>query len=150
MDEVTCKKCSKCQQFKPLNCFTNESRSRDGKQYYCKDCKSKYQAKYMSSYLKDKGDEVSLRHALWALTKHDVLDVDLSEYLGCCKLFYRFWINQVVGHERFNFLKAHALPYSSFHTNQPHTVLIFNKLAYRSDPSIPEMVYVINSTLTIF
>lgn len=92
MDEVTCKKCSNCQQYKPLNCFTNETKSPDGKQYYCKDCKSKYQAKYMPGYLKDKGDEQSLRCALWALTKFNVLDVDLEEYLGCSKEIYKAWI----------------------------------------------------------
>lgn len=40
MDTPTTKRCSKCGQEKPLSEFTNNVTQADGKDYYCRECRS--------------------------------------------------------------------------------------------------------------
>ena len=54
-----------------------------------------------------------------------------------------------MGHESFNFLKAHSFPDSPLHANQSHTILIFNQLANSPDTTITKMINIINWSLRI-
>lgn len=68
------KKCTKCDQVKPLNEFHNSSRSKDGKKPSCKECTKKYnispKVREMSRernarYRERHRDEIKQRNALW-------------------------------------------------------------------------------------
>ena len=70
------------------------------------------------------------------------------------KLLYhrgnRFRIDEVVGHQRFDFLKGHSFLDGPLHPYQADTVLVFEKFADRAHPAVSEIIYVIDRTLRVF
>lgn len=52
-----CKKCAKCEIEKPIICFGKSSRSKDGHQTYCKNCRSQM----MKELRNRRGDEINKR-----------------------------------------------------------------------------------------
>ncbi|EKD33668.1 MAG: hypothetical protein ACD_75C02630G0004 [uncultured bacterium] len=55
-----------------------------------------------------------------------------------------------MGHESFHVLQGHPLLNCPFHAHQSHAVLIFYQFTYCADPSVAEMVDIVNPTLGIF
>ena len=77
----------------------------------------------------------------------------LGQLTGAEELFYhrryRLGIDQVMRHQRIDFLQAHALFDSPLHADQADPILIFQQFAHRPDPPVAEVVDIIHHALGI-
>ncbi len=55
-----------------------------------------------------------------------------------------------MGHQRLDILQGHALLNGPLHTDQPHPVLIFHQFANGPNPTITQVIDVVNSSLAVF
>ena len=78
---------------------------------------------------------------------------ELGELAGTEKLLQgsrdRFVVNQFLRHQSFNILQTHLFLDGPFHSNQPHTKMIFYKLPYRPHAAIAKMVDIIDRAISI-
>ena len=77
----------------------------------------------------------------------------LGKLAGAKELFYdrrnRLGIDQVMGHQCLNLLKAHPFPDGTFHSHQSDTVLVLQKFPYGAHPSVTQMVDIIDLALAV-
>ena len=52
-------------------------------------------------------------------------------------------------HQGFDILQGHPLLDGAFHAHKPHPVLVLNELPHRPDPSVAEVIDIINPSLRI-
>ena len=62
---------------------------------------------------------------------------------------HRLGIDKVVGHERGNFLKAHALLDGAFHTHKADAVLVFNQFANQTHTAVAKVVDVVGGAVAV-
>ena len=62
---------------------------------------------------------------------------------------YRFRVDQVVGHQCIDFLKAHPLLDGAFHSYQPDAIVVLKKLSHRPHPAIAQVIDIIHNALSI-
>ena len=97
-----CKFCKYCEEWLPLYNFSQNSRSKDGKQSKCRKCQSEYHTKwrteinregyndYMRNYYSENKIISVLRTRLCNVAKGK--QNTTMEYLGCSEEFFRSWL----------------------------------------------------------
>ena len=65
-----------------------------------------------------------------------------EEFLDGCR--HRTNVHQSLRSRNINVLNGHSFLYDSFHSGQTDTELVLEKLSYRSQSSVSQMVYIVN------
>ncbi len=89
----------------------------------------------------DFGKRVGLVHELRKLARPE-------KFLYHCG--NRFSIDEVMGHQCFDFLEGHSFLDGPLHTHETDTILVFKKFAYRPHPSVSKIIYVVDRSLGVF
>ena len=61
----------------------------------------------------------------------------------------RLRVDQVVRHQRFDFLNAHALLDRALHANETDAVLVLDQLAHRANAAVTEVVDVVDRAVAV-
>ncbi|KAF5050873.1 hypothetical protein DSECCO2_425020 [anaerobic digester metagenome] len=93
-----------------------------------------------AALVRDLGQGVGLIHELGQLRCAEELLEHGRDRLG---------VDQVMGHERSDFLKAHALLDGALHANEADAVLVLDQFANRADAAVPEVIDVVGRTVGI-
>ncbi len=63
---------------------------------------------------------------------------------------HRLGIDQIMGHEGFNFLQGHPFLDRPFHTHQADPILVFQQFPDGSNPPVSQMIDIIHRAVGIF
>ena len=78
---------------------------------------------------------------------------ELRELAGSEELFHhrrnRLLVDQVVRHERFNFLNAHTFLDRAFHANQTDAVLVLDELTHRANAAVTEVIDIVDRSTAV-